>query len=210
MDFKEYSIEQFVTDLSSDLPSPGGGSTAALVAALAASLNSMMYSFTIDKKSFEKLSDEQQQQMRELSDKCKKFTEDSLDFMDRDRKDFLALMDCYKLPKGTEDEINYRKTMLKEKTIAAMSAPLALAENCLGLYSNIEFAIQYGNKNLYSDSVVAAILLHSAIESAVVNVKINYYGLKAYKEFDYVPEKCSKLIFDSSARKDNICKEFGL
>ncbi len=35
MEFKEYSIEQFLMELSSDAPSPGGGSTAALVAALA-------------------------------------------------------------------------------------------------------------------------------------------------------------------------------
>ena len=33
--------------------------------------------------------------------------------------------------------------------------------------SNIDFAIEFGNKNLTSDAIVAAILLHSAIESVV-------------------------------------------
>ena len=55
MDFKDYSIDKFLYELKTDLPSPGGGSTAALVSALAGALNSMVYSFTVDKKAFEKL-----------------------------------------------------------------------------------------------------------------------------------------------------------
>ena len=50
MDFKDYSIDKFLYELKIDLPSPGGGSTAALVSALAGALNSMVYSFTVDKK----------------------------------------------------------------------------------------------------------------------------------------------------------------
>ena len=51
MYFKDYSIDKFLYELKTDLPSPGGGSTAALVSALAGALNSMVYSFTVDKKS---------------------------------------------------------------------------------------------------------------------------------------------------------------
>ena len=54
MYFKDYPIEKFLYELKTDLPSPGGGSTAALVSALAGALNTMVYSFTIDKKAFEK------------------------------------------------------------------------------------------------------------------------------------------------------------
>ena len=53
MEFKEMKILEFIEDLSGDKSSPGGGSTAALVSALASSLNDMVYSFTVDKKSFE-------------------------------------------------------------------------------------------------------------------------------------------------------------
>ena len=58
MYFKDYSIDKFLYELKTDLPSPGGGSTAALVSALAGALNSMVYSFTVDKKSFENLNHE--------------------------------------------------------------------------------------------------------------------------------------------------------
>ena len=52
MNFKDYTIDKFLYELKTDLSSPGGGSTAALVSALAGALNNMVYSFTVDKKSF--------------------------------------------------------------------------------------------------------------------------------------------------------------
>ena len=55
MEFKEMTISKFIEDLSGDKSSPGGGSTAALVSALASSLNDMVYSFTVDKKLFQNL-----------------------------------------------------------------------------------------------------------------------------------------------------------
>ena len=64
--FKEYSIDKFIEELSSDAPSPGGGSVAALVAALASSLNSMVYSLTVDKKAFEKLNNSEKNKMLQL------------------------------------------------------------------------------------------------------------------------------------------------
>ena len=63
--------------------------------------------------------------------------------------------------------------MIKERTIAAMESPLSLAKDSLEFYDNIEFAVEFGNKNLTSDAIVASILLHSAIESAIVNVQRN-------------------------------------
>ena len=58
MRFKDYKIDEFLEDLSSSSPSPGGGSVAGLVAALSGSLNSMVYSLTVNKKSFENLDGE--------------------------------------------------------------------------------------------------------------------------------------------------------
>ena len=171
--FKDYSIEEFLNELSSSAPSPGGGSTAALVSALAASLNAMVYSLTVGKKAFESLTDKEKEEMITLQNDTKAFIELSQEFMERDRKDFLGLMDSYKLPKSTEEEVKFRKDKIRKYTIKAMESPLNLAEECLKFYSNIDFAIKYGNKNLISDAGVAASLLHSAIESSIINVKVN-------------------------------------
>lgn len=208
MEFKDYKIDEFLSDLASDLSSPGGGSVAALVSALAASLNSMVYSFTIDKKSFEKLDDENKQKMIKLSDESKKLIEESLSYMDKDREAFTNLMDCFKLPRETEEDKKVRSEKIFENTKLSMNVPLELAEKAIEFYDNIEFAIKYGNKNLASDGVVAAILLHSSIEAAVVNVKVNYYSIKNKEEFDFVLERCKELLNESLKRKNNILESF--
>lgn len=204
MEFREYSIDRFLSELSSDAPSPGGGSTAALVAALASSLNSMVYSLTVNKKSFEKLSSVEKDSMIHFQEKAINFTKLSQSFMEKDRIDFTALMDSYKLPKGTEEEKSIRSKIIKEKTYTAMESPLDLARQCLGFYENIVFAVEFGNKNLISDAGVAAILLHAAIESAILNVKINLNSLRKENYAVKVEKECIDILESSLKRKSEI------
>ena len=210
MNFKEYSIDKFLYELKTDLPSPGGGSTAAFVSALAGALNSMVYSFTVDKKSFEKLDDNNKEKMINLKEKCEEFISKSIYYMEADRDTFTALMDTFKLPKDTDEEKRYRSQMIKEKTIAAMESPLNLAKDSLEFYDNIDFAIEFGNKNLTSDAIVAAILLHSAIESAIVNVFVNFKSLGNKEGYENIPDECKKIIELSLVRKTEIVKSFGI
>lgn len=210
MDFKDYSIDKFLYELKTDLPSPGGGSTAALVSALAGALNSMVYSFTVDKKAFEKLDDNNKEKMISLKEKCEEFISKSIYYMEADRDTFTELMDTFKLPKNTDEEKKYRSQIIKEKTIAAMESPLNLAKDSLEFYDNIDFAIGFGNKNLTSDAIVAAILLHSAIECAIVNVFINFRSLGNKEGYENIPDECKKIIESSLVRKTEIVKSFGI
>lgn len=199
--FKDYNIEMFLKELSSDAPSPGGGSTAALVSALSGALNSMVYSLTIGKKMFESLSMENKEKMMEFNKKANDFIKNSKEFMEKDRRDFLELMNSYKMPKSTDEEIIIRKNKIKECTIKAMETPLNLAKECLGFYDNIAFAVEYGNKNLVSDAGVAAILLHSAIESALINVKVNLNSLRNDDKFLNLEDECNEILNNSISRK---------
>lgn len=205
--FKDYSIDKFTCELSSDAPSPGGGSTAALVAALSSALNSMVYSLTIGKKVFEKLNDNEKNQMIKLQEEAKEFIKKSQHFMEQDREDFLSLMDCYKLPKDNEENIIERKEKIKENTIKAMQTPLVLAEECIKFYDNIGFAVKYGNKNLISDAGVATILLHSAIESSIINVKVNLNFLREEEFCNEIETKCKNILNTSYVNKCNIMNE---
>ena len=199
--FKDYNIDMFLKELSSDAPSPGGGSTAALVSALSGALNSMVYSLTIGKKMFESLSIENKEKMMEFNKKANDFIKNSKEFMEKDRRDFLELMNSYKMPKSTDEEIIIRKNKIKEYTIKAMETPLNLAKECLGFYDNIAFAVEYGNKNLVSDAGVAAILLHSAIESAIINVKVNLNSLRNDDKFLNLEDECNEILNNSISRK---------
>ncbi|MDB1947759.1 cyclodeaminase/cyclohydrolase family protein [Clostridium tertium] len=205
--FKDYTVDKFILELSSDAPSPGGGSTAALVAALSSSLNSMVYSLTIGKKVFEKLSDNEKNKMVKLQEEAKEFIKKAQNFMEQDRDDFLSLMDSYKLPKNNEEEIIIRKEKIKENTMKAMKTPLLLAEECIKFYDNIEFAIKHGNKNLISDGGVATVLLHSAIESSIINVKVNLNFLKEEEFCEEIENKCKSILNISYVKKCNLMNE---
>ena len=204
MEFKEYKIDNFLEDLASDLASPGGGSVAGLVSALAASLNSMVYSLTVNKKSFEKQDIEVQKTVLDFKEASSKFIKRSMILMENDREYFNKLMDCYKLPKDTEEEKAKRQKEIAEKTLGAMKAPYDLAKESYTFYDNIDIAVKYGNKMLLSDASCAAILLNAAIECAIVNVRINLASIKNESYVNKIEEELKNIEKLSIERKQKI------
>ena len=186
MKFCDESISQFLEELGSDLSAPGGGSVAGLIAALSGALNSMVYSLTVGKKNYLNLQDSEKEIINKFEKESKEFTLRSLELMEEDRENFLKLMDCYKLPKDTEEEKEKRASAIKENTIKSMEAPLILARQSLGFYENLKIMAKYGNKMLLSDLAISAILLNSAIESSIVNVKVNLNGLRGEEFFSRI------------------------
>ncbi len=204
MKFCEESINQFLEELGSDLSAPGGGSVAGLIAALSSALNSMVYSLTVGKKAYMALEDNEKETINKLQKECREFTTRSLELMEEDRDNFLKLMDCYKLPKDTEEEKEKRLLAIKENTIKSMEAPLILARESLGFYENLKIMAKYGNKMLLSDLAISAILLHSAIESSIVNVKVNLNGLRNEEFFEKIDNEMQGIMEKSIEEKNAI------
>ena len=207
MRFKDYKIDEFLEDLSSSSPSPGGGSVAGLVAALSGSLNSMVYSLTVNKKSFENLDGETKKTVLDFKEASGKFIKKSMELMELDREYFNKLMDCYKLPKDSDEEKKIRSAAIVQGTVKAMKASLELAKECYNFYDNIDVAVKYGNRMLISDAGCAAILLHAAIESAIVNVKVNLNSLRDKPFAKNVELELAELEEKSIKRKDIIVKK---
>lgn len=204
MKFCDESIKQFVDELSSDLSAPGGGSAAGLVGALSGALNSMVYSLTVGKKSYLNLTHNEKELINKFQRESKEFTSRCLELMEEDRDKFLKLMDCYKLPKDTEEEKQKRTAAIKENTIKSMEAPLLLARESLGFYENLNIMAKYGNKMLLSDLAISAILLHSTIESSIVNIKVNLNGLRSEEFFDRINKELKDIIEKSFKEKNSI------
>lgn len=204
MKFCDDTIKKFINDLESDMPAPGGGSVAGLIAALSGALNSMVYSLTVGKKSYMALDERTQDIIKEFQSKSLDFSKRSLEIMDEDRENFLKLMDCYKMPKDTDEEKELRKNSIKENTIKSMEAPLALARECLKFYENLNIMAKYGNKMLLSDLGISAILLHSAIESSIVNVKVNLNGLRKEEFFEELDKELINMLELSIREKNKI------
>lgn len=207
MKFCDESINQFLEELGSDLSAPGGGSVAGLIGALSGALNSMVYSLTVGKKSYLSLKDNEKKHINKFQKESKEFTSRSLELMEEDRENFLKLMDCYKLPKNTEEDKQKRALAIKENTIKSMEAPLILARESLGFYENLNIMAKYGNKMLLSDLSISAILLHSAIESSIVNVKVNLNGLRNEVFFSKIDKELKDIMEKSLKEKNSIVEE---
>ncbi|EKQ53581.1 MULTISPECIES: cyclodeaminase/cyclohydrolase family protein [unclassified Clostridium] len=204
MKFCDESINQFLEELGSDLSAPGGGSVAGLIAALSAALNSMVYSLTIGKKSYMSLSGSEKELIANFEKESKEFTARSLELMEEDRENFLKLMDSYKLPKDSEEDKEKRNLAITENTIKSMEVPLVLARECLEFYQNLNIMAKYGNKMLLSDLGISAILLHSAIESSIINVKVNLNGLRNEEFFEKIDNELVCIMKKSTEEKNLI------
>ncbi len=175
---KDYTLEQYVAELHSDTH-VGGGSAAALNAAIASALVGMVANLTKDKAKYADVSDEMQRIVEQTNQLKAVF----IAFIDQDANAFNGVLKAFKMPKNTEEEKTLRRQAIEEGYKEAIAVPLALAKSASELYDLIADVAEKGNKGLVSDAYTAAICLRGAILSALMNVDIN---LKAVKDEAYV------------------------
>lgn len=154
MSYRYGPIDKYLDDLAAKLPAPGGGSAAALSAALGASLISMVINFTVGKPKYAKYESE----LKEALVKSEKL-----------RAEFLNLVDL--------DVTVYNSKDARD----AMEVPFMVARLCFEGIKLCPILVKKGNINLASDVAVAAILLEGAFASAYFNVEINLKALNDKK-----------------------------
>jgi formiminotetrahydrofolate cyclodeaminase len=80
MSYKEQTLKKYLDDLAAKLPAPGGGSAAALAAALGASLISMVVNFTLGKPKYA----EYEKGLKQILSKSERLREEFLNLVDLD------------------------------------------------------------------------------------------------------------------------------
>ncbi len=172
-------VQDFLNELHSNSPAPGGGSVAALNGAVGASLVGMVANLTSGKKKYEDV----WQEMDEIIEKMDQIKNVFVAFIDQDANSFNGVIAAFKLPKDTDEEKAARTAAIQEGYKEAISVPLTVAKSSAELFELIETVIKKGNKNAVSDGLAAAISIRSAILIALLNVEIN---LSAVKDEEYV------------------------
>lgn len=182
----EMTEKEFLQELASDSPAPGGGSVSALAGALSAALVSMVAQLTSDKQQAQKDILERAADLMAVLEKD----------VDADTEAFNKVMDAYRLPKQTEEDKKERSQAIQEALQGAALHPMKVARQCLDVLQLCSWAAAEGNPNALSDAGVAALLAQSGIKGALYNVEINLTSIKDqhFKE---------RLI----AEKDEILKE---
>jgi formiminotetrahydrofolate cyclodeaminase len=185
----ERVIGTWLEELASEAATPGGGAAAGLAAATGAALISMVGRLTIGKEGFEDV----QERMRALVDRADGERETFADLADRDAQAFEAVMDSFRLPKGTEEEKAARALRIQEAYGGAAAVPLELATRAVDLMETAEDATAMGNPHAASDGYSAGALLYAAALAAMANVRINAAGLKDESTSQGLVDECDAL-----------------
>ncbi len=179
MKLEDLSIREFLSKTASGSPVPGGGSIAALSAAIAASLSEMVAHLTIGKKGFEA----KEEQMNDIVEAAAEYRNKLIKDIDRDADSYNDVLTAFRLPKGNEQEDKIRKQAIQDAFKNASLVPLDVAKNAFRIIELAEKVVKIGYKNAVTDGAVAVMMARTAVLSALYNVKIN---LASIKDVDFV------------------------
>lgn len=182
----QLAIHDFLRKLASSDPAPGGGSAAALVGALAASLVTMVGALTLGRKGFE----EAHESLELLIEQGEQIAESLTVAVDRDAAAYEEVMAAYGLPKGDEAQKQERSVAIQAAMRHAAEVPLEAAEECLATAELAAIALARGNPNASSDAAVGMLCALTGLEGAILNVATN---LDSIKDADYVAHQKQEL-----------------
>jgi formiminotetrahydrofolate cyclodeaminase len=182
---KELTLSEYLAKTASGEATPGGGSIAALCAAAAAGLTEMVANLTIGKKSYQSVEAEMKNIAEVVSEKREKF----IQAIDEDPAAYNQVMTAYRLPKGTDAEVEIRNRAIQEGLKNAARVPMRVAEEAFKMMELAENAVQKGNKNAVTDGLVAVMAARTAALAAIFNVKIN---LDSITDSDFVAQLSEK------------------
>ncbi len=157
--FKNYSLSEYSRVLSLKVPAPGGGSAAAVTAALGAALLSMVANYSLGKGA---------------SHSSEQKIKSSLKQSEQLRKRFLVLVDLD--AQAYLNVVKTRKAAPAKRAAARRKAAEVPMEVCKLCYKAVQLSpilVLYGNRHLLCDVKVAVELLAAAFNAARVNVEIN-------------------------------------
>ncbi|MDR3321460.1 MAG: cyclodeaminase/cyclohydrolase family protein [Synergistaceae bacterium] len=190
MAFFDERITEFLTELASEMPAPGGGSAAALGGALSAALVSMVANLTVGKEKYK----DNWAAMEAVRDKSERLRSEFAALADDDTESFNAFMAAMKMPKDTDEKKASRKRAMEEASKGATEVPLRTLESCVKLAELAAEAVKFGNPNAASDAGSAALLAEAAGRAAAYNVRINLPGISDEAFAARAREKTSKAL----------------
>jgi formiminotetrahydrofolate cyclodeaminase len=178
---KNLSLLEFAKTTASKDPVPGGGSISALAGSLSAALAEMVSGLTLSSKKYEEVHEE----MQTVYEKANKLCSELMDDIQRDSDAFTEVMDAFKLPKNTDEEISVRSEAIQAAFKLAAEIPMGVAQKAYSVMELSKIVVSKGNKNAVTDSLVSAMMARTAVLGALLNVKIN---LGSIKDEEYVAD----------------------
>ncbi len=169
----DLGVTEFVDELASDSPAPGGGSVSALGSAMAAGLTNMVGVLTFHKKGYK----EHWAEIEELSNAAQALKDTFLYLVDEDTASFNQVMAAMRLPKKSDEQKVIRDQAIQKSTIYSAKIPLRVMQESFKIMQLAARMSEIGNQNSLSDAGVAILQAGAGLEGAAMNVLINIPGI---------------------------------
>ncbi|HEY2799536.1 MAG TPA: glutamate formimidoyltransferase [Chthoniobacterales bacterium] len=168
------NLRRFCDETLSDSPAPGGGSVAALMGALGASLGGMVANLSAGKRGWE----EQLAFFSGWAVRAQALKDELLFLVDEDTAAFNKVMAAFALPKDSADEKAARAAAIQSANQYAAEIPLRVMETAFRSYELLSEMANRGNPASISDVGVGLLATRACLDGAGLNVLINLAGLK--------------------------------
>lgn len=165
----EARTTDFIEQLSSAAPTPGGGGASAAVGAFAAALGLMVANLTVGKKKYADVEEE----IIRVRERLEELRNQLIMQVDEDAKAFEPLAEAYRLPRQTEEEQNKKARIMEHALCVASNVPLEIMETILEAMKQIQILGEKGSRLAVSDAGAGILFAEAALESASFNVFIN-------------------------------------
>ncbi|TVQ43015.1 MAG: glutamate formimidoyltransferase [Saprospirales bacterium] len=175
------NLYEFADETASESVAPGGGSIAAYVGALGASLATMVANLSSHKRGW----DDKWEFFSEWAVKGEKLKEDLIHLVDEDTAAFNKIISAIRLPKGSEEEKSLRKKAIEDATKYAIEVPFRTMQLADQVFEVAEAMIENGNPTSVTDAGVGALCARAASLAAYMNVLVN---CKDLEDEDYVKD----------------------
>ncbi len=183
------TVKEFLAKTAGNAPVPGGGSIAALSAAIASALTEMVANLTIGKKKYE----DKEEMMKQIAASANNYQMLFIHDIDADSDAYNNVFDAFKLPKETEEEKTERNKQIQETIKIAAEIPMEVARKAYAMMDIISQVAENGNQNAITDACVSMMTARTAVLGAILNVKINLSSLKDEAYIAQMKQECDLL-----------------
>lgn len=193
-------MEKYLDNLADKTPTPGGGSASAFTATLATGLISMVCNFTIGKEKYKNV----EKEIIEILNKSEHLRKSLSFLIDADTEVYQKLADAFKLPKTLEEK---RKQKIQECSKDAIDIPVKIINDSFEIL-NLSYKLVFiGNKNLITDIGVAVNLAEAAIDSAMLNIKVNLMNIEDISYKHKILDTIHFILKETKIIKEKVIKE---
>lgn len=185
----DLKLNDFADETAGESPAPGGGSIAAYVGTLGVALGTMVANLSAHKAGW----DEKWEFFSKWAEKGQAYKNKLLYLVDEDTNAFNKIIDGFRMPKGSEKEINDRKAAIEEATKYATQIPFQVMETAYQSMEVMQAMLKDGLQNSLSDAGVGILCARTAVIGAYFNVRINAKDIKDRKFADDILQKAKKI-----------------